>query len=256
MDSQPRTQSTVINYLSQLGFALKLECESANFIDHKILNDGFWEPLVVGALIGLVKPGNICVDVGANAGYLTVLMGALVGDAGRVLSFEPNQEILRKLERNIALNPNLHKRIHLFPCGLGSSETVMFVAPDTGAVNGNASLSSSTNASTTNATEVKMLDSLQLGKIDLMKIDVEGMELEVLRGSKATLRQSLPTIIFETLTTLPPEKHYPIEQELRALGYNLYCLHPDDMTLQQIAYPCYPQEDTIAIHPTRFPKNT
>jgi hypothetical protein len=83
--------STVVNYLSQLGFELKLECESSNFIDHKILHEGFWEPLVVGTLMGLVKPGNICIDVGANAGYLTILMGALVGDSGRVLSFEPNQ---------------------------------------------------------------------------------------------------------------------------------------------------------------------
>lgn len=49
----------------------------------------FYEPDVSLALTRLVREGDYAVDIGANAGFFTILLGALTGPAGRVLSVEP-----------------------------------------------------------------------------------------------------------------------------------------------------------------------
>src|SRR5690348_10111336 len=47
-----------------------------------------------------VRPGMTVWDVGAHIGYVTVFMSHLVGEAGRVLAFEPGLDNLRYLRRN------------------------------------------------------------------------------------------------------------------------------------------------------------
>ena len=44
------------------------------------------------------------IDVGANFGYYTILLGALVGEAGHVLAIEPAPETAAMLRRSVALN--------------------------------------------------------------------------------------------------------------------------------------------------------
>ncbi len=51
---------------------------------------GSYEEDHVGALRQVVRPGMIAYDVGANAGFYTLALSRIVGDAGRVFSFEPD----------------------------------------------------------------------------------------------------------------------------------------------------------------------
>jgi FkbM family methyltransferase len=46
-------------------------------------------------------------DIGANIGYLTVLMAHKVGPAGRVIAFEPVPSVYARLCENLELN-DLH----------------------------------------------------------------------------------------------------------------------------------------------------
>jgi hypothetical protein len=122
----------IINYLSKLAPGLCIECDPANYIDNFILANGIWEPLVVTALKVLIQPGSICVDAGANAGYLSLVMGRFAGPAGRVISFKPNRELITKFIRNMSLNPDLERTIELHTTGLGKETSKMFVSPDQG----------------------------------------------------------------------------------------------------------------------------
>lgn len=248
--------SQIIDYLPQLNLGLRLECNPENFIDRFVLAHGLWEPLVVSALSVLVRPGDVCVDVGANAGYISLLMGRFVGPTGRVISFEPNVEVTRKFIRNIGLNPDLELTVELHTVGLSSRDTKMFVSPDTVVGIGNAGLTPSPSESASLEVTVTTLDSFNLEKLDCLKVDVEGMELDVLRGAEQTIQRFRPNIIFETLRNLPPEHHRPIEQYLRSFGYILYSLNHRSGNFTATTYPHYPQDDTFAIHPSRAPATT
>ena len=50
----------------------------------------FGRPGTVWLAPRLVRPGDVCVDVGANAGHYTFMCAHAVGDSGRVISLEPN----------------------------------------------------------------------------------------------------------------------------------------------------------------------
>jgi FkbM family methyltransferase len=252
MIGSQNSESYIVDYIPQLGLGLRIDCDPQNYIDRFVLSNGFWEPFVLSAIRLLLRQGDVCVDVGANAGYISMVMGSLVGASGRVLSFEPNIDVLDKFSRNIALNPNLKDVVELLTVGLGRESKEMYVAPDLGVGMGNATLVASASEGTTHEVCIKTLDSFELPRLDCLKVDVEGMEIEVLSGAEETIRRCHPHIIFETLTAHPPEFHKPLEEFVRDLGYRTYALNLEDARFEEITYPYFPQEDTYAIHPSRL----
>src|SRR5918993_624309 len=67
-----------------------------------------YEPGSAEALRNSLTPGAVFVDVGANIGYFTVLAARMVGDAGRVVAFEPHPEALRVLRAALDVNQVSH----------------------------------------------------------------------------------------------------------------------------------------------------
>src|SRR6266403_313613 len=53
--------------------------------------------------VRMLSPGKTFVDAGANFGIYTMVASKLVGEAGRVIAFEPTAESFEVLRRNIAL---------------------------------------------------------------------------------------------------------------------------------------------------------
>ena len=51
-----------------------------------------------------LHPGMVFYDLGANIGLFTLLAARLVGDSGKVFSFEPDPENAARLRRNIQRN--------------------------------------------------------------------------------------------------------------------------------------------------------
>jgi FkbM family methyltransferase len=134
-----------------------------------------------------LRKGDTAIDAGANIGSSTLLMSLLVGETGRVLSFEPSKRFYSYLKRNIALNG--YNNIQAYNYALGDKatelafneqredDTTYRIEPgvDTGVV-----------------VKVHTLDSYTSGisHVRLLKIDVEGYELFVLRGAQQTLQKT------------------------------------------------------------------
>ena len=178
---------------------------------------GFYEArlLAMVAALGLVGPGSVVCDIGANIGNHTVYFTKVMG-AAKVLAFEPQSHCHATLTDNIALN-GLQDRAVAYNCLIG-------------AVTGNGTLSrfnarnlggTSFAASDLGDLPLFALDEViepdDLARLDLIKIDVEGMQMEVLQGAEGVLDKQRPAIWIELL---PRENAFdPVRLYLERFGY-------------------------------------
>jgi len=75
---------------------------------------GTYEPEMQSALRELIKPGITVYDVGANVGYITLMMAKLTGAQGKVYAFEALPDNVERLRRNVELN-DYTDRVTIFP---------------------------------------------------------------------------------------------------------------------------------------------
>src|SRR6185437_8157199 len=67
---------------------------------------GTYEPYMQEAFAKFIRAGTTVYDVGAHAGYHSLLCAQLVGSSGRVIAFEPNPLNRASIKRQLAANPD------------------------------------------------------------------------------------------------------------------------------------------------------
>ncbi len=144
-----------------------------------------------------LKEGTF-IDIGANIGKYSVIVGKQLKERGTVVSFEPEIKNFLILEKNIELN-NL-KNILPIRKGLFSKKgKLRFYLDGEEEGNGAHSLIKRTNKFI--EIEVDTLDNIvlknKIKNIRLIKIDVEGAEADVLIGANKTLKKYHPKILLE-----------------------------------------------------------
>jgi FkbM family methyltransferase len=167
-----------------------------------------------------LRPGMVFYDLGANIGFFSLLAARLVGQDGRVISFEPDAEVATRLRCNIALNE--FSNITVVEAGVWSkSESVRFLASDESSPErGTGRLLGCENQAEGTPTRCVALDDFvqSAAPPDAMKCDVEGAELEALRGAENLLRTRRPWIICE----LHPQGNEQMVREfLSGVGYSV-----------------------------------
>jgi FkbM family methyltransferase len=154
---------------------------------------GAYEPEESALVPALLRPGELAIDIGANHGWYSLLMGAAVGKAGRVCAVEPVPAMLGELEANVGLNPTLP--IEVCPIALGAAPGTVTLHVFEGLVHGHSSISTlGRDDYTAVEAEMRTLDDL-LGtdaRPALIKVDVEGAERDVIGGAGATLASEDP----------------------------------------------------------------
>jgi FkbM family methyltransferase len=73
-------------------------------ITPSILKNGVWEPDETRLFKRVIKKGMIVVDLGANVGWYTLIAAKLVGNNGKVYSFEPDPDNCALLRKNVQIN--------------------------------------------------------------------------------------------------------------------------------------------------------
>ncbi len=163
---------------------------------------GSYEPELRAIMRAVLPVGGTAIDVGANAGWHTLLMARLVGPQGRVLAVEPNPSVREHLRRNIAINRL--GQVEVVGSALGEAQgTLNFVAPDAEHPASGSGHVVADDAAPPDAVRVPAttLDSLaaeqRLDRLDLVKIDAEGFEWPILQGAQTSIARFRPYIIFE-----------------------------------------------------------
>lgn len=142
-----------------------------------------------------LQSGQTFFDVGAQAGFYSMLAARLVGPEGSVHAFEPTPRTLAVLKDNVAPFP----AVAIHPCALwrengeidftdfGPLASAFNTVLDPQAYLPQTELSAPPRRIRVPA---RTLDSMieEIGKApDFLKIDAEGVELEVLKGAERTL---------------------------------------------------------------------
>lgn len=206
-----------------------LNVGTASLIERAALLRGYHEPAIADLIKRLVRPGAVCLDIGANIGAHALIMAFRATESGHVYAVEPHPVVAQDLLRNLALN-NV-RNVSVIQAAL---------APENGTVSlfgfkqdefnrGISSLSAS--ARTPDSVEVPAISGATLmslmrsDRCDLVKIDVEGHDPMALRSLEALIRRHRPHLIVECYQEQWRRCGFDVESTLELLAawhYDLY----------------------------------
>jgi len=159
-------------------------------------------------------------DLGANIGYFSCVLGKLAGSSGKVVSIEPEPLNRKLLEENLLRNGVTNVTVHA--CAVGAADGTAKLGIYKSANRGRHSMVDLEDCKSFIEVPVRRLDDLLqdagVQSWDLLKIDVEGYEPFVFEGAPETLARTrmlamefLPTawtksgvnaaVVFERLRT-------------------------------------------------------
>lgn len=187
-------------YVRRMGDGLVFPVDRGTLIGWSVHFFGTYEAEIRRQIHALLRPGAVAIDVGANVGWHTLLMAAMVTPTGRVYAFEPNPTIRERLAAALRANSLTH--VDVDPRALSHYEgRSSFVAPAAGSVWDGTGHLLGDPSDTAVCVECTTLDAFAKAqgfqRLDLIKIDVEGWELSVLRGGREALESLRPFILFE-----------------------------------------------------------
>ncbi len=212
--------------------------QTRELIEFRVTYLGAHEPQVLDAVSASLARSTqpVLWDVGANVGAISLIAARRV-DAARVCAFEASPVAGGRLVENLHRNPDLNRRISLYPIALGDRYGVVdFFASLYAQNRGNSALSgfndpTAITLKTMMTTGDALIASGAAPRPTTVKIDVEGFELEVLKGLEQTLRSEPPVeVVFEHSTYhVRALKRDPQEvgRLLQSFGYELRVVGAD-----------------------------
>jgi FkbM family methyltransferase len=207
---------------------------------------GTYEPELQAAVTHWLRPGMVVYDVGANIGYISLLLARVVrpqkpgffekpgfsgGSMGKVFAFEPLPANLERMAANFAINP--WAAITCVPAAVVDHPgRVRFLAHASGAMGKAAG--SAGRAHETYLGEIEVdgvtLDAFAYGEGDLhgpppqaIKMDIEGGEVLALQGMGRLLSEARPLLLMELHG---PESARAAWDTLTAAGYRILRMAP------------------------------
>ena len=167
---------------------------------------GEYEPFLSSVVAAVLRPGDTCVDVGANFGWYSILFSHIVGPSGSVHAFEPVPVTFEQLKENAALlgtdsqlringlalgDEEKELTINMFPIGFGYSSIADLGRADAMPV----------ACRMTTFDQYRRVN-LPDTEVDFVKADIEGAELLFFKGARSLFEQERPPIM---LIEMSPE---------------------------------------------------
>jgi FkbM family methyltransferase len=169
------------------------------------------------------EPGHVIWDVGAHGGFTSYYFSKMVGPAGKVYAFEPDEHTYAYLLRNI----EMHKLDNVVPVKkalAGSSGTALF------SMDGSLGAGLTSYTDTADKRETREVETIsfsdacrELGVPAFVKMDIEGAEVAVVTGALSTLKENPIHFAIETEHRVDREfTSVPITRMLSGIGYKVW----------------------------------
>jgi len=167
-----------------------------------VLLDGYWESWVTRYLATITQPGMTAIDVGANYGYYSLLMGQLVQPTGKIFSIEPNPVILPLLRQSLSLMGLYHEDRLIAAGASDKADPRAYMAASRAEPKNGRFVHEQEHLPpgwTKSEVPVVVLDEVlqDEDRIDVIKIDAEGAEPKILAGLQKTLSRHKPHLVLE-----------------------------------------------------------
>lgn len=199
---------------------------------------------VFSAMSKYITKDSVAIDVGANIGLMTLAMSKLVGNKGKVLSFEPGPVSYGLLRRNVysnVLNGNVTISDNALSDSLGSfnlfinmnGESDNQLHKDVDQYNFKDEPSRPKIVVNTETLDNYLLKNhIDFKKVSFVKIDTQGHDLFVLRGGHSLFsKTSKIAVLVEFCPYLKAWESHSISEfyeQLESFGFDIY----DDSNLQ------------------------
>jgi len=134
-------------------------------------------------------------DVGAHAGFFTLLASRLAGDRGRVYALEACPDNVERLRRNVEANRALNVEVVALAASDRDGEAAFVMHEST--LQGRLAGEMEHSAVTVRTTTIDTLVREGMTPPDVIKIDVEGAEGAVVRGAARTIAVHRPALLLE-----------------------------------------------------------
>jgi FkbM family methyltransferase len=205
---------------------------------------GTYEPELQAALRELVPPGAIIYDVGANIGYVSLLLAKASGETGKVYGFEALPENAERWHKNMVLN-GMEARLNLFAGAVTqASGPVRFLVHASG---GMGKAAGSAGRQDHYLSEVSVpgisLDEFVYGQGNpppqVVKMDIEGGEVLALPGMQRVLEEAHPLMLMELHG---PEASRVAWERLTEAGYQICWMrhgYPEIPSLETMGWKAY-----------------
>lgn len=192
---------------------------------HRYVN-GYWighyELPIQEALRRELTPGQTFFDVGANAGFFTLVAARLVGDQGKCVAFDPLPGNIESIREQVELNA-LSQCVVVADAVSACAGRATFSFASDGDSQGHLGASRRPGEQ---AIEVKVttldLAMARHGAPHYVKLDVEGAEAQVLKGAARVLSVARPGWLIELHG---PECARVVKEILSAHGYAFFDLN-------------------------------
>lgn len=185
-----------------------------------------------------LRPGDVCFDIGAQAGYHTLYASTVVGPSGRVFAFEPAPRNAANIKKHLAMNHL--ENVTVVEAAVSDFDGISQFDCASSAVSGRLS-----PIGTLAVRTISLDHEVEHGGLlepDYIKIDAEGAELRILEGARRLLTRQRPTLSIETHQWLPefPTVRQDCIRFLHQLGYALK--EPDPTNEDRDTHLCAPSD--------------
>ncbi len=165
---------------------------------------GTYEPELQQAVTDLVQPGMVIYDVGANVGYISLLLARAAAEKGRVFAFEALPDNIARIRRNAALNRMEARITPIHAAVVERAGPVRFLVHPSNAM-GKAVGSAGREHPEEYLREIEVpgltLDEFAYAQGNplpqVVKMDIEGGEVLAVQGMQRLLAQVRPLLLIE-----------------------------------------------------------
>ncbi len=206
---------------------------------------GTYEVDLQSSIQSLLSPGTVAYDVGANIGYISLLLARRLGSAGRVFAFEALPSNVERLKKNLAVS-GLADRVQVIHGAVvdEARPVQFFVGPSGGMGKAEGSAGRQEYA----YQETIQVPGLSLDHFvyqqkhlppQVVKMDIEGGEVLALPGMRRVLAEARPLLMLELHG---PEAAEAAWQTLRQAKYRICRMQtgfPEVFSLAELDWKAY-----------------
>lgn len=236
-----------------------MELDISEFLQAHLYLFGSYELPTVRFIRKLLSKGGTAVDVGAQIGYLTLVMAMSGEKSATVYSFEPEPENIRRFNRNIHLNTISNVTLIQKAVSNTNSPIKLYLSADHNAGT-HSTIASDPNVSSQYieipaVTLDTVVSEHNITELSLVKIDVEGAELEVIQGAQNTIQELQPTFIIELSEVMQQSRGFSspkFKQMMKEFNYSPFEILDNGQLLQISLEKTHAMDNIVFIHKNRL----